>query len=107
MGKVLDEPKYAVVDPAPSASKIVSNFNANDWMIFGGMTAASFPLGYLAGAQRSPAFAKVSGAMGRPSMWMGATLGALAGFMLAYQNSSGRLMGLRPNEDEVRQYGRL
>lgn len=60
-----------------------------------------------AGAQRSPAFAKVSGAMGRPSMWMGATLGALAGFMLAYQNSSGRLMGLRPNEDEVRQYGRL
>lgn len=45
--------------------------------------------------------------MGRPSMWMGAALGALAGFMLAYQNSSGRLMGLRPNEAEVRQYGRL
>lgn len=40
-------------------------------------------------------------------MWMGAALGALAGFMLAYQNSSGRLMGLRPNEAEVRQYGRL
>ncbi len=94
MGKVLDEPKYAVVDPAPSASKIgehrrgrdaaglgtrasqlsaagrrhptlveasrvgfhvvyaVGNFNANDWMIFGGMTAASFPLGYLAGGCR-------------------------------------------------------
>lgn len=48
-----------------------------------------------AGAQRSPAFAKVSGAMARPSMWAGACLGALAGFMLAYQNSCGRLMGLK------------
>ena len=59
-----------------------------------------------AGTSRSPAFAKVAGAMGRPSMWAGACLGAMAGFMLAYQNSCGRLMGLKPNEAEVREFGR-
>lgn len=48
-----------------------------------------------AGAQVSPAYARVAGAMARPSMWAGACLGALAGFMLAYQNSCGRLMGLK------------
>lgn len=48
-----------------------------------------------AGAQVSPAYAKVAGAMARPSMWTGACMGALAGFMLAYQNSCGRLMGLK------------
>lgn len=60
-----------------------------------------------AGAQRSPAFSKVSGAMARPSMWAGACMGAMAGFMLAYQNSCGRLMGAKPNEAEVRAYGRV
>jgi hypothetical protein len=33
-------------------------------------------------------------------------MGALAGFMLAYQNSCGRLMGLKPNEADVRYYNR-
>jgi hypothetical protein len=33
-------------------------------------------------------------------------MGATAGFMLAYQNSCGRLMGLKPNEAEVRAFGR-
>ena len=55
-----------------------------------------------AGVTSSPAFSKVSGAMARPSMWAGAAMGLTAGFMLAYQNSSGRLMGLKPNEAEVR-----
>jgi hypothetical protein len=59
-----------------------------------------------AGAQRSPAFAKVSGAMAVPTMWAAACMGGVAGFLLAYQNSNGRLMGLKPNEAEVRAYGR-
>ena len=33
--------------------------------------------------------------MARPSMWMAVIMGATAGFMLAYQNSCGRLMGLK------------
>eukprot|EP00891_Asterochloris_glomerata_P005947 jgi/Astpho2/5947/Aster-x1317 len=39
-----------------------------------------------------------------PGFWktaMAATIGALGGFMLAYQNSSGRLMGFFPNDSEV------
>ena len=40
--------------------------------------------------------------MNRPSAVMGAIIGGTAGFMLAYQNSGGRLMGFLPNEEEVR-----
>jgi len=80
----------------------VGNFNFTDWGILGGLTAISYPLGYLAGGSPSPAFAKVSGNMGRPSAVMASIIGATAGFMLAYQNSSGRLMGFNPNDAEVR-----
>jgi hypothetical protein len=73
----------------------------SDWAIFGGLTAGSYPVGYWAGASPSPAFARVSGAMARPSAVAGAAMGALAGFMLAYQNASGRLMGLNENGAEV------
>ena len=88
--------------PAPCPPAAVANFSLDDWVLFGGVTGISFPLGYYAGVTRSPAFSKVSGAMARPSMWAGAAMGLTAGFMLAYQNSSGRLMGLKPNEAEVR-----
>ena len=88
--------------PAPCPPAAVANFSLDDWVLFGGVTGISFPLGYYAGVTRSPAFSKVSGAMARPSMWAGAAMGLTAGFMLAYQNSSGRLMGLKPYEAEVR-----
>jgi NADH-ubiquinone oxidoreductase complex I, 21 kDa subunit len=63
--------------------------------------SSSFPR-LLSGGNPSPAFAKISGAMNRPSAVMGAIIGATAGFMLAYQNSGGRLMGFVPNDEEVR-----
>ncbi|PRW60584.1 NADH-ubiquinone oxidoreductase kDa subunit-like [Chlorella sorokiniana] len=106
MGKILDEPKWPVVDAAPSFSKTVGNFSLDDWGLAAGVAAVSAPLGYLAGAQRSPAYAKVAGSMARPTMWTAVLMGATAGFMLAYQNSCGRLMGLKPNEAEVRAFGR-
>ena len=87
--------------PAPFRVPAVSNFNLTDWGIFAGLTAVSFPLGYAAGASPSPSFAKISGNMGRPSAMAATFMGALAGFMLAYQNSSGRLMGFNPNAAEV------
>lgn len=46
-----------------------------------------------AGANASPAYAKVAGNMARPSMVAGLLMGATAGFMLAYQNSSGESAG--------------
>lgn len=58
----------AAVEPVPPVSLgesafccltsvlAVGNFSANDWMVFGGVTAASFPLGYLAGGCCSPLF---------------------------------------------------
>lgn len=101
MGKILDQPQFPVVDASPSVGKTVANFSINDWAIFGGLAAISYPLGWAAGAQPSPMYAKISGNMARPSAVMAALMGAAAGFMLAYQNSSGRLMGFKPNEAEV------
>jgi hypothetical protein len=37
-----------------------------------------------------------------PSTVMAGILGGIGGFMLAYQSSSGRLMGYFPNSSEVR-----
>lgn len=71
----------------------MGNFSLTDWGVFAGLTAISLPLGYAAGSSPSPAFAKVSGNMARPSMVAGAVMGAAAGFLLAYQNSCGRLGG--------------
>lgn len=81
--------------------RAVANFNLTDWSIFAGLAAISFPLGWAAGAPASPMYARVSGNMARPSAIAATVLGATAGYMLAYQNSSGRLMGFKPNEAEV------
>jgi len=131
MGKILDDPPFPVIERAPGFWRTgalvlgchlfrwckphrfltplrpfgccaVGNFNLTDWGVFGGLSAISYPLGYAAGASPSPAFAKVSGNMARPSAGMATILGAMAGFMLAYQNSSGRLMGFKPNDAEVK-----
>lgn len=37
-------------------------------------------------------------------MVTGGLIGLMGGFMYAYQNSAGRLMGFFPNEGEVAQY---
>lgn len=37
-------------------------------------------------------------------MVTGGLIGLMGGFMYAYQNSAGRLMGFFPNEDEVARY---
>lgn len=39
-----------------------------------------------------------------PSMVTGGMIGLLGGFMYAYQNSAGRLMGFFPNDGEVAKY---
>lgn len=41
-----------------------------------------------------------------PSMVTGGLIGVMGGFMYAYQNSAGRLMGFFPNEAEVARFKR-
>ncbi|CAL8462245.1 g1776 [Coccomyxa elongata] len=92
MGVIFDEPKYPVIDKAPGFWQTVGNFNLTDYAVFAGTAAICGPFGYYVG---TPPPIRL------PSMWAGLTLGATAGFMLAYQNSAGRLMGLKPNDREV------
>mmetsp|Transcript_8480 Transcript_8480/g.9861 ORF Transcript_8480/g.9861 Transcript_8480/m.9861 type:complete len:106 (-) Transcript_8480:244-561(-) len=90
---ILDEPKYPVIDAEPSISRVVSNFNASDWQTWAGSTAGTAVLGYLStsGAYR----------MHRPSAVMGGIVGGLGGYMIAYQRSWGRLVGLNENSADV------
>jgi hypothetical protein len=42
-------PKYPIVDPEPSVSKAVSNFNAEDWFHVALFTSAGFITGWFGG----------------------------------------------------------
>jgi len=92
MGVIFDEPKYPVIDKAPGFWKTVGNYSLSDYTTLLGATALCAPYGYYVG---SPSNMRMS------SMWAGLTIGATAGFIMAYQNSAGRLMGLKPNDKEV------
>ena len=67
--------------PEPSTTAM-SNFSFGDLMTWGSVTAASIPFGYMVGRP-------IRG----PTMGLTAAIGATGGFMLAYQNSVGRLTG--------------
>eukprot|EP00897_Mesotaenium_endlicherianum_P007482 jgi/Mesen1/6762/ME000346S05946 len=97
MGVFLDVPKFPVIDRAPGFGKTVGNFNLVDYVKMTGITAASLPIGFLAGGS--------AGVRG-PSMYAAGILGLMGGFMFAYQASAGRLMGMFPNEQEVEAYRR-
>ncbi|CAK0736344.1 hypothetical protein CVIRNUC_000731 [Coccomyxa viridis] len=92
MGVIFDEPKYPVIDKAPGFWKTVGNFSIGDYTTFAVTSGFCAPFGYFVGTPSS---------MRMSSMWAGLTLGATAGFIMAYQNSAGRLMGLKPNDKEV------
>lgn len=92
MGVFFNEPKYPVIDRAPAFWTTVGNFNLRDYGFFLGYSAVAFPFGYVSGR---------SAGMAIPSAWTAVTLGALGGFMMAYNHSSGRLMGMFPNDGEV------
>ncbi|CAI5963181.1 unnamed protein product [Closterium sp. NIES-64] len=92
MGIFLDEPKFPVIDRTPSFGRTVGNFTFSDYKNVATFTAVSLPFGYLAGGS-----ANLRG----PSMYCAGILGLMGGFMYAYQQSSGRLMGMFPNKWEV------
>ncbi|CAM9884528.1 unnamed protein product [Discosporangium mesarthrocarpum] len=76
------DPKFPVVDPTPSSGKVVSNFSIGDIATFVGVTAGSAAF----------CFTGVKGLRG-PNAVAGAIIGGMGGFLLAYQNSYGRLTG--------------
>ncbi|KAB5519065.1 hypothetical protein DKX38_023384 [Salix brachista] len=86
------KPEYPVIDRNPAFTKVVGNFNTLDYCRFITLTGVSVTVGYLSGIK--------PGIKG-PSMVTGGLIGIMGGFMYAYQNSAGRLMGFFPNEDSV------
>ncbi|KAL6600788.1 hypothetical protein ACP70R_045073 [Stipagrostis hirtigluma subsp. patula] len=91
------KPEYTVVDRNPAFTKVVGNFSALDYLRLSTISAVSVTVGYLSGAWIKP------GIRG-PSMVTGGLIGVMGGFMYAYQNSAGRLMGFFPNDGEVARY---
>ncbi|RZB64160.1 hypothetical protein D0Y65_040630 [Glycine soja] len=85
------KPEYPVIDRNPPFTKVVGNFNTLDYLRFVTITGVSVTVGYLSGIK--------PGIRG-PSMVTGGLIGVMGGFMYAYQNSAGRLMGFFPNDDE-------
>ncbi|VVA93425.1 unnamed protein product [Arabis nemorensis] len=88
----LEKPQYPVVDRNPPFTKVVGNFSTLDYLRFSTITGISVTVGYLSGIK--------PGIKG-PSMVTGGLIGLMGGFMYAYQNSAGRLMGFFPNDGEV------
>jgi hypothetical protein len=117
-------PEYPVVDRNPAFTKVVGNFSALDYVRLTTISAVSVTVGYLSGAllpwfrfptpfpslrslweaqTREPCAGIKPGIRG-PSMVTGGLIGVMGGFMYAYQNSAGRLMGFFPNESEVARF---
>lgn len=86
------KPEYPVIDRNPPFTKVVGNFDTLDYLRFVTITGVSVTVGYLSGIK--------PGIRG-PSMVTGGLIGLMGGFMYAYQNSAGRLMGFFPNEGEI------
>ncbi|XP_068659723.1 uncharacterized protein [Aristolochia californica] len=89
------KPEYPVVDRNPPFTKTVANFSILDYCRFLTITGVSISVGYLSGIKPN-----IRG----PSMVTGGLIGVMGGFMYAYQNSVGRLMGFFPNDEEVKRY---
>ncbi|CAH1444323.1 unnamed protein product [Lactuca virosa] len=89
------KPEYPVIDRNPPFTKTVTNFNTLHYLRHTTISDISVTVGYLSGIK--------PGIRG-PSMVTRGLIGVMGGFMYAYQNSVGRLMGFFPNDDEVARY---
>mmetsp|Transcript_15068 Transcript_15068/g.17053 ORF Transcript_15068/g.17053 Transcript_15068/m.17053 type:complete len:86 (+) Transcript_15068:192-449(+) len=78
------EPLYPVRDASPSPGKVIANFRGEDFLTIAGITGVAAPFGYYLGKP-----------IAVPTMRLAGLIGACGGFLLAFQNSSGRLMGYR------------
>lgn len=126
------KPEYPVLDRDPPFTRVVGNFNSLDYLRFVAITGVSVTVGYLSGnpslslslttfSNLFRKFLKLNWTMKcwiiwvwkkigikpgirGPSMVTGGLIGLMGGFMYAYQNSAGRIMGFFPNDGEVARY---
>ena len=96
MGILKYRPQYPIITMQPGLGLMFRNMNKRDWSIFAGITAVSFPIGYLCGTVGKQARS--------PFMWFAVALGSSAGLLGGLLRSSGRLMGLSPNQAESKYY---
>ncbi|XP_073101225.1 uncharacterized protein [Elaeis guineensis] len=89
------KPENPEVDRNLPFTKTVANFNTLDYLRLFTITGVSVIVGYLSGIKPN-----IRG----PSMVTGGLIGLTGGFMYAYQNSAGCLMGFFPNDAEVARY---
>ncbi len=98
-----------------ASARAVTNFGLGEIGTVAAFTAVSMPVGFATGTHARPhalsslppgltrtrRHAAAHPLMRNRSVAAAATIGALAGFMYAYQSSAGRLMGAFPNSAEV------
>ena len=88
------DPKFPVVNPAPSVDDCVSAMRLRDYLVLGGVSAASWGYGYLFGKP-----------VRMPTASTAATIGFTFAGLVVLQDTRGRLMGHKPNGPEVAYYG--
>lgn len=91
MPTFVDPPPFPVIDPQPTASRVIRAFRLSDWAIAAALTTVGYAWGFSLG--RMP--------------WGGlfATTGILGGLQYGYVKTSSRLMGYDRNEQELDKYG--
>ncbi|EKX35274.1 hypothetical protein GUITHDRAFT_146584 [Guillardia theta CCMP2712] len=94
MAIIITPPPYPVINSNPDFKAVVRNFKRNEYERMGFFTLISIPLGYFAGTSNLPQ-------MRVPSAVLATVIGATGSFCLAYQASTLRLIGLRPNDEDV------
>lgn len=121
------KPEYPVLDRNPPFTRVVGNFSTLDYFRFATITGVSVTVGYLSGISlKQPLLlllfpdlkfklitsvidsivvnTGIKPGIRGPSMVTGGLIGLMGGFMYAYQNSAGRIMGFFPNDNEVAHY---
>ncbi|KAI8463609.1 MAG: hypothetical protein J3K34DRAFT_443240 [Monoraphidium minutum] len=93
---VLDERKYPVITNDPSWSQIFGSFRTEDYKLIGAAVGVGAPWGYMIGAKYH---------LPRQSAWFGVFMFGTAALAHTTQRVAARLLGVLPNEEEVKAYG--
>ncbi|GBF95143.1 hypothetical protein Rsub_07727 [Raphidocelis subcapitata] len=93
---VLDERKYPVVFAEPTWGQIFSHFRTEDYKLIGAAVGVGAPWGYLIGYKHH---------LPRQSAWFGVFMFGTAALAHTTQRVAARLLGVLPNDEEVKATG--